>query len=270
MYGLQIAFKDYSVGLGILKSPWVGLKHLNRFVSSFYFKRVIGNTLSMSVYSLLLGIPAPLILALLFDELRGSRLKTVCQMFSYAPNFISVVVLCSMTIMFLTPGTGFIDAILRIFGYSAQTSILASPVSFNHIYAWTGVWQTIGWNSVIYTAALAGTSPELYEVARLDGASRLKQIWHVTIPSILPTIVILAIMAIGNVLNVGYEKVFLLQNTSNLSASEVISTYVFKTGLEKAQYSFASMVGLFNNVINFAILILANFMSRRLTETALW
>ncbi len=270
MYGLQIAFKDYSPALGILNSPWVGLKHLYRFFNSFYFERVITNTLSMSVYSLLVSIPAPLILALLFDEMRNPRLKTICQTISYAPNFISVVVLCSMTIMFLTPQTGFVDAILRMFGYEGQNSVLSNPDAFNNIYVWTGVWQTVGWSSVIYTAALAGTSPELYEVARLDGASRLKQIWYITIPSILPTIAILSIMAIGNVLNVGYEKVYLLQTTSNLSASEVISTYVFKSGLEKAQYSFASMVGLFNNVINFFILILANYLSRRLTDTALW
>lgn len=270
MYGLQIAFKDYSPALGIGGSPWVGLKHLERFFNSFYFGRVIQNTLTLSLYSLVVSIPAPLILALLFDEMRGKKLKVVAQTLSYAPNFISTVVLCSMLVMFLTPQTGFIDAILRLFGYADSSNILSDPNAFSHIYVWSGIWQSVGWSSIIYTAAIAGVSQDLYEVARLDGASRIKQIWYVTLPSILPTIVILSILAIGNVLNIGYEKVFLLQSTSNLSASEVISTYVYKSGLVQAQYSFGSMVGLFNNLINFIILIFANKMAKYFTETSLW
>ncbi len=270
MYGLQIAFKDYSPALGIAASPWVGLKHLVRFFNSFYFERVIKNTLTLSIATLLVKIPAPLILALLFDEIRNRKLRVAAQTLSYAPYFISAVVLCSMIVMFLTPGTGFIDSILRFFGYSKSTSILSDPKAFAPIYVISAVWQTIGWDSIIYTAAIAGVPQELYEVARLDGASRLKQIWSVTIPCIIPTIAILSIMSIGNVLNIGYEKVYLLQSTSNLSASEVISTYVYKAGLQQSQYSFASMVGLFNNVINFIILIFANKLSKRLTETSLW
>ena len=270
MYGLQIAFKDYSPALGINGSPWVGLKHLARFFNSFYFSRVIRNTLTLSLYSLLVSIPAPLLLALLFDEIRGKKLKVVAQTLSYAPNFISTVVLCSMLVMFLTPQTGFIDAILRLFGYTGNSNILSDPNAFSHIYVWSGVWQSIGWSSIIYTAAIAAVPQDLYEVARLDGASRLKQIWYVTLPAILPTIVILAIMAIGNVLNIGYEKVYLLQSTSNLSGSEVISTYVYKAGLVQAQYSFGAMVGLFNNLINFIILIAANKLANHFTETSLW
>ncbi len=270
MYGLQIAFKDYSPALGISGSPWVGLKHLVRFFNSFYFGRVIQNTLTLSLYSLVVSIPAPLILALLFDEMRGKKLKVVAQTLSYAPNFISTVVLCSMLVMFLTPQTGFIDAILRLFGYTDSSNILSDPNAFSHIYVWSGVWQSVGWSSIIYTAAIAGVSQDLYEVARLDGASRMKQIWYVTLPSILPTIVILSILAIGNVLNIGYEKVYLLQSTSNLPASEVISTYVYKSGLVQAQYSFGSMVGLFNNLINFIILIVANKLAKYFTETSLW
>lgn len=270
MYGLQIAFKDYSPALGIDGSPWVGLKHLERFFNSFYFGRVIQNTLTLSLYSLVVSIPAPLILALLFDEMRGRKLKVVAQTLSYAPNFISTVVLCSMLVMFLTPQTGFIDAILRFAGYTDSSNILSDPNAFSHIYVWSGIWQSVGWSSIIYTAAIAGVPQDLYEVARLDGASRIKQIWYVTLPSILPTIVILAILAIGNVLNIGYEKVYLLQSTSNLSASEVISTYVYKSGLVQAQYSFGSMVGLFNNLINFIILIFANKLAKYFTETSLW
>ena len=270
MYGLQIAFKDYSPALGILKSPWAGLKHLTRFFNSFYFERVITNTLRLSIITLLVKIPAPLILALLLEEIRKRKLRVTAQTLACAPNFISTVVLCSMIVMFLTPGTGFIDSILRFFGYSTSTSILSDPVAFTPIYVISAIWETIGWDSIIYTAAIAGVPQELYEVAKLDGASKWKQIWHVTLPGILPTIVILSIMAIGNVLNIGYEKVYLLQNTANLSASEVISTYVYKSGLQQSQYSFASMVGLFNNVVNFIILIAANKLSKWLTETSLW
>ena len=270
MYGLQIAFKDYSPALGILKSPWVGLKHLVRFFNSFYFERVITNTLRLSIITLLVKIPAPLILALLLEEIRNRKLRVTAQTLACAPNFISTVVLCSMIVMFLTPGTGFIDSILRFFGYSTSTSILSDPAAFTPIYVISAIWETIGWDSIIYTAAIAGVPQELYEVAKLDGASKWKQIWHVTLPGILPTIVILSIMAIGNVLNIGYEKVYLLQNTANLSASEAISTYVYKSGLQQSQYSFASMVGLFNNVVNFIILIAANKLSKWLTETSLW
>lgn len=270
MYGLQIAFKDYSPAIGIAQSPWVGLKHLQRFVKSFYFERVITNTITLSFLGLLVSIPAPLILALLFDEIRRKKLKIASQTLSYVPNFISTVVLCSTVIMFLSPGTGFIDTILRYLGYDGKNSILSSPGAFKWIYVLSNLWQTIGWDSMIYTAAIAGVPQEMYEVARLDGASRLQQIRHITIPAIKPTIAILSIMAVGNVMNIGYEKVYLLQNTANLAASEVISTYVFKSGINGAQYSFASMVGLFNNAINFAILILANKFSKRFTETSLW
>lgn len=270
MYGLQIAFKDYSPAIGIAESSWAGLKHLRRFINSFYFERVITNTITLSFLGLLVSIPAPLILALLFDEVRRKKLKIAAQTVSYIPNFISTVVLCSTVIMFLSPGTGFIDTILRWFGYEGKTSILSSPEAFKWIYVLSNIWQTIGWDSMIYTAAIAGVPQEMYEVARLDGASRLQQIRHITIPAIKPTIAILAIMAVGNVMNIGYEKVYLLQNTANLAASEVISTYVFKSGINGAQYSFASMIGLFNNAINFVILILANKFSKRFAETSLW
>lgn len=270
MYGVQIAFKNYSPALGFTDSPWVGLTHLTRFINSLYFGRVIKNTLIMSVYSLIISIPAPVILALLFNEIRTKKLKVSMQAISYAPNFISTVVMVSMITMFLTPQTGFVDAILRVFGYSSEQSIINSPSAFYHIYVWTGVWQSMGWSSVIYSAAIEGVPVDMYEAARLDGANKLKQIWYITIPSISPTIIILAIMAIGNVLNIGYEKVFLMQTDLNLTSSEIISTYVYKSGLQQAQYSFSTMVGLFNNVINFVILILANSIAKRVSETSLW
>ena len=270
MYGIQIAFKNYSPAYGFAGSPWVGLTHLERFINGLYFGRVIKNTLIMSIYSLIISIPAPVILALLFNEIRTKKLKVTMQAVSYAPNFISTVVMVSMIIMFLTPPTGFLDSILRTFGYSSDQSIINDPNAFYHIYVWTGVWQSMGWSSVIYSAAIEGVPADMYEAARLDGASKLKQIWYITIPSISPTIIILAIMAIGNVLNIGYEKVFLMQTSLNLQASEIISTYVYKSGLQQAQYSFSTMVGLFNNVINFIILIVANSIAKRVSETSLW
>ena len=270
MYGLQIAFKDYSPALGIEGSPWVGLKHLVTFVKSFYFQRVIVNTLRISLYSLLVSIPTPIILALLFNEIRHRKLRVAVQAASYAPNFISTVVLCSMVVMFFTPGTGFLDSILRVFGYGGATTALSSTAAFDHVYVWSGVWQSVGWSSIIYTAAIAGVPQELYEVATLDGASRLQQIRHITLPCIAPTIIILSILAVGNILGVGYEKVYLLQNSSNQAVSEVISTYVYKSGLKDARYSFASMVGLFNNVINFIVLIGANRVAKHCSDTSLW
>lgn len=269
MYGLQMAFQDYSPARGFSGSEWVGLKHLNRFLNGVYFERTLGNTLSISLLSLLFSIPAPLILALLFEEIRHARLKTVAQSISYAPNFISTVVMCSMITIFLQPESGFLDYVIRLFGYKGN-NLTGDADAFKWVYVLSGVWQGTGWSSVIYSAAIAGVNQELYEAARLDGASRLKQIWHITIPSIMPTIIILAIMAVGGVMSVGYEKVYLLQTDSNLIKSEVISTYVYKTGLKGAQFSFGAMVGLFNNVVNFIILATANTISKKLTETSLW
>lgn len=269
MYGLQIAFQDYSPAFGFDGSPWVGLKHLNRYFSGIYFMRTLKNTLTLSCLSLCFSIPCPLILALLFEEVRQAKLKTTLQTISYAPNFISTVVICSMITLFLTPDTGFIDAIARMLGYDGD-SLTGNPVAFKWVYVLSGVWQGVGWSSVIYSAAIAGVNQELYEAARLDGASRLKQIWHITIPSIMPTIIILTIMAVGSVMSVGYEKAFLLQNTMNLKSSEIISTYVYKQGLVNGSFSYGTMVGLFNNIVNFIILVTANTISKKLTETSLW
>lgn len=212
MYGLQIAFKDYSPSMTMEAAPFVGLKHLKRFINSFYFERVLRNTLTMSLYSLLVKLPAPILLALLFNEIRSKRVQVSLQVISYTPYFISTVVLASMIVMFLTPGTGFLDALVRCFGFDKATSILSEPGAFKHIYVWSEVWQSMGWDSIIYTAAIAGVPADLYEVARLEGAGKLKQAWYVTLPCISPTIIIVTIMAVGGVLNVGYEKVFLLQN----------------------------------------------------------
>ena len=270
MYGVQIAFKDFNPVQGIFGSPFVGLKHLTRFMNSFYFFRLIRNTIGISLYSLLVGIPAPIILAVIFNEVRSRKFSTVCQTLSYAPNFLSTVIVCGMILIFVSPDNGFVPALLDALGIGHPVSIIAEPKLFWHIYVWSGVWQGIGWGSLIYTAAMSGISPELYEAAIIDGANRYQRITKITIPSIVPTIVIISILSVGNIMNVGFEKVFLLQNPINLETSEVISTYVYKSGILGAQYSFSAMVGLFNNIINFVVLVLVNTLARRLSETSLW
>lgn len=271
MYGVQIAFKDYVPTLGIWESPWVGFKHLKVFFESLYFNRLIRNTLGISIYSILVGIPAPIILALLFEEVRNKRLRSVLQSISYAPNFMSTVVVCGILLMFLNSQTGLIPAIMRLFGAEVETSLIADPEAFWDIYVWSGVWQGIGWSSLIYTAAISGIPTELYEAATIDGAGKMRQIWSITLPNILPTIVIVSIFSIGNLMSVGYEKIYLLQNGTNAEFSEVISTYVYKAGLTgMPRYSFASMVGLFNNLINIIILAVTNFFAKKSTGTGLW
>lgn len=271
MYGVQIAFKDYVPTLGIWGSPWVGFKHLKVFFESLYFNRLIRNTLGISLYSIFIGIPAPIFLALLFEEVRRKRSRSVLQAISYAPNFMSTVVVCGMILMFLNSQTGLIPAIMGLFGAEVKTSLIADPEAFWHIYVWSGVWQGIGWSSLIYTAAISGIPTELYEAATIDGASKMRQIWSITLPSILPTIVIVSLFSVGSLMSVGYEKIYLLQNGTNAEFSEVISTYVYKAGLTgMPRYSFASMVGLFNNIINIIILAITNFFAKKSTGTGLW
>ena len=270
MYGVQIAFKDFMPGLGIAGSPWVGFKHLNRFYNSFYFWRLIRNTIGISGYSHIVGIPAPIILAVVFHELRNKRLSVVTQTFSYAPNFMSTVVIAGMILIFLSPDNGLVPAIIEALGFPRPVNIIAEPGAFWHIYVWSGVWQTVGWGSLIYVAAMSGIPNEHYEAAIIDGATQWQRIWRITIPGIMPTIVIISILSVGNIMNVGFEKAFLLQNPMNLETSEVISTYVYKSGILGAQYSFSAMVGLFNNVINFIVLVTVNYLAKRIGETSLW
>ena len=222
MYGVQIAFRDFNPVDGITGSPWAGWKHLTRFFNSFYFMRLIRNTIGISAYSLIVGIPGPIILALIFNEVRFKRLSVVSQTLSYAPSFLSTVVVCGMILIFLTPETGLLPAVFDTLGLSQPISMIAEPGLFWHIYVVSGVWQTIGWGSLIYTAAISGIPVEMYEAAIIDGASRMQRIVRITIPSILPTIVIISILSVGSIMNVGFEKIFLLQNPINLEYSEVI------------------------------------------------
>lgn len=269
MYGVIIAFKDYSPAFGILGSPWVGLKHFERFFASYFFLEIIVNTLRLSLYSLLVSVPLPIILALLFNELNRKWFKSTAQTISYISNFISVVVVIGMVQFFFSSQDGMINMLLNTFGFPS-IDFLGSPKWFPHIYVWSGVWQGVGWGTLIYTAAMSGISPDQYEAAYLDGASRLQCIRHITIPSIMPTIVISTILATGSILSVGFEKTFLLQNAANLASSEVLSTYTYKMGIINGEYSFSAAVGLFNNVINFIVLFIVNKLAQKTNESSLW
>ena len=268
MYGLQIAFKDYKGALGIAGSRWVGLKHFRSFFNSYNFLQLLRNTLALSLYSLAAGFPLPILLALLLNETK-SRFKRFSQTVLYAPHFISMVVMVGMLNTLFSPSMGVINTLREALGME-RYYYMAQPSAFRHLYVWSGVWQNIGWDAVIYLAALSAVDPSLHEAAMIDGASRIQRITHINLPTILPTIVILFIMAVGRVASVGYEKVYLLQNDLNVDVSEVISTYVYKRCVLNSNYSFSTAVGLFNNVVNIALLLMANFISRRLGETSLF
>jgi putative aldouronate transport system permease protein len=227
------------------------------------------NTISISVWSLVLGFPAPIIFALALNGIRHRRFKKFAQTITYAPNFISTVVMCGMIILFLSPSAGIINKLIGLFGVKPRL-FMAEAGAFVPIYVISGIWQGTGWSSIIYLAALSGVSPELYEAATVDGAGKFRLVWHIDLPSIAPTIAILLILQIGSLLGVGFEKAFLLQNALNMSRSEVIATYVYRVGLIDADYGFSTAVGIFNSIVNFVLLITVNRASRRLTETGLW
>lgn len=269
IYGIVLAFKDYSVSKGILGSTWVGWKHFSRFFSSAYFPVLMKNTLMLSLYSLTVGFPFPIILALLLNTIRVKWFKKTVQMVTYAPNFISTVVMCGMVLLFLSPRAGMVNRLLGVFG-KEPVNFMAYASFFPHIYVWSGVWQTAGWNSVIYFAALSGISPQLHEAAMIDGATRLQRILHIDLPGILPTAIILLILNMGSIMSVGYEKVFLLQNNTNIASSEIIATYVYKMGILNNDISFSTAVGLFNSVINLVLLVVVNSVSKKLSENSLW
>lgn len=269
MYGLLIAFQNYSVKKGVWGSEWVGLKNFQRVFSSYWFPIILKNTLKLSLLSLVLGFPFPIILALFANELKSAKVKKTFQTVSYAPHFISTVVICGMVTLFLNPNTGVINLAIQALGgdpvYFMQRADL-----FPWIYVISGIWQEAGWGAIIYFAALSGVDQSLLEAAQIDGAGRLQRIWHVNVPAILPTIVIMFILRCGSLLSVGYEKVFLLQTTTNLSGSEIISTYVYKMGLMNNDFSFSTAVGMFNSVVNCIILILVNTLSRKVSDSSLF
>ncbi|MFC4809904.1 ABC transporter permease [Paenibacillus sp. GCM10023250] len=269
MYGAQIAFRDFSPVKGILGSDWAGFKHFRTFFESPNFWMLIKNTLVISLYSLLVGFPAPILLALALNEVRGMRFKRLVQMVTFAPYFISTIVMVSMIILFLSPRLGFVDHILNAFGMES-VNFMGVPSYFSSIFVWSNVWQGIGYGAVIYLAALSGINVDLYEAARVDGASRIRKVWHIDLPGIMPAATVLLILNVGQIMNVGFEKIYLMQNPLNTSTSEVISTYVYKIGLLGANFSFSAAVDLFNSVINLILLLTVNYAARRLSESSLW
>lgn len=269
MYGLIIAFKKYHPALGIWGSPWVGLTHIKDFLNSVFFWRLIWNTLTINIYDLLVGFPAPIILALLLNEVRKDSLKRTVQTIVYLPHFISVVVLAGMITLFLSPSSGIINALIKLIG-GEPIHFLAEASWFKSVYVWSGVWQGAGWGSIIYLAALAGIDPELYEAATVDGATNIQKLIKITLPCLLPTIIIMFILRVGSMFSVGFEKVMLLYNPSTYSTADVISTYVYRQGIQKGDYSYTAAIGLFNNILNFATILFFNTLSKKLSKTSLW
>lgn len=268
MYGVLIAFMDFKPALGMAGSKWVGMKHFISFFKGAFIKRLIGNTLTISFYSLLWGFPTPILLALLLNEMRSPALKKSVQIVTYIPHFISTVVVCGLIQQFCA-SDGLINNTIELFG-GTRSALLAKRELFVPIYIASGIWKQIGWNSIIYIAAISGVDPQLYEAATIDGAGKLRQAWHITLTGILPTITVLFILRMGSIMNIGHEKILLLQNSLNMETSDVISTYVYRRGLEEGSFSFSTAVGLFNSVINTFLVIFTNAVSKQLSETSLW
>lgn len=268
MYGASIAFKNYSPGLGIIASKWTGFDHFIRFFNSITFWRVLKNTFLLSLYSLVWGFPAPIILALGLNELRGKYFKSGVQTITYLPHFISLVVIIGLLKDFCLTD-GLINDFIVLFG-GERIPLLQKPEFFRTLYISSSVWQEIGWGSIIYLAALSGIDEQLYEAAMIDGAGRWKQTWHVTLPGISSTIVILLILRIGKLLSVGFEKIILMYNPATYEVADVISTYVYRAGLQEFGWSYSTAIGLFNSVLNFTLLVAANRISRKFSESSLW
>lgn len=270
MYGIQLAFRKYSFAKGLTGGDWVGLKYFQQFFKGHMFWPVLRNTLRISLTSLLLGFPAPIILALVINQIRNEKWKRVFQTTVYIPYFIAVVVMVSMINVLFQNGSGVLSNLLKALGLVKEsTNILGSEKTFVWLYTLTSVWQGMGWNSIIYVAALSSVDGQLYDAAKIDGANRWQLIWYIDIPAILPTIMIMLIMNMGGILNVGFDKTFLMQNDLNIGASQVISTYVYEIGVKSGQFSFGTAVGLFNNVFNFIFLMITNWLSKKATGTGL-
>lgn len=268
MYGVLIAFKDYTPRLGVLGSPWVGLKHFINFFSAPSFLSLLRNTVTISLTMLIVEFPSAIVLALLMNELKSQKFSKIVQNISYMPHFISLVVVCGMVKTF-TMENGVLTTVLSYFGVARET-LLMNPDYFVPIYVGSDIWQQVGWNSIIYLAALTGVNQSLYEAASIDGAGKMRQLWHVTLPGILPTIVIMLIMRIGGLLSIGYEKIILLYNDVIMDKADVISTYVYRKGLLEQSWSFSTAVNMFNSVINLMFLLGTNYISKKLSDTSLW
>ncbi len=270
MYGVQLAFRDYSFAKGFLGGDWAGLKYFKQYFESPMFWPTLKNTFVISFWSIVIGFPAPIILAMIINQIRNKKWKRIVQTIVYIPYFISVVVLVSMINVMFSNGSGVISNLLHNLHWVKETTnILGSEHSFVPLYVLTGVWQSMGWNSIIYVAALSSVDTQLYDACKIDGANRWQTMIHIDLPAIMPTMMILLILSMGNILNVGFDKIYLMQNSLNLGASQVISTYVYTVGIQNAQFSFATAVGLFNTVINFIFLMFTNMISKKTTGSGL-
>jgi putative aldouronate transport system permease protein len=268
MYGVIIAFKNFKPALGIMGSEWVGFKNFIQFFNSYQFWPTIRNTLVISLYTILVTFPLPIVLALMCNQMKAPKFKKFFQVSTYLPHFISTVVMCGMIILFLSPSTGIIAKLVGLLGFKLP-NLMGSASAFPHIYVWTEAWQHVGWDSILYIATLSSVDPTLYEAATMDGASKWDKMLHIDVPALVPTAIIMFILRMGSVMSVGFEKVYLLQNTLNSSTSEIISTYVYKMGLVSNQYSLSSAIGLFNNLINLVLLISVNQISKKISDTSL-
>lgn len=268
MYGIMIAFKEFNARLGIWGSEWVGLSHFIRFVTYPDFWKILFNTLIISLYSLA-TFPLTIILALLLNEIGNHKFKRTVQMLTYAPHFLSTVVICGMIGLFFSRNMGLINNVIEMLG-GERIDFLSKPEYFTHLYVWSGVWQDIGWGTIIYLAALSGVSPDLIEAARIDGATRLQVIRHINIPTIMPTIIIMLILSCGSILSVGFEKIYLLKNPLNSDASQVIATYLYEVGLIGGQYSYSTAIGLFNTLVNFLLLVVVNIVAKKISAISIW
>lgn len=266
MGGLVLAFKKYNVGKGILGSPWVGFDNFIRFFRSYKFSMIMKNTLTLSLYSLAVSFPIPILFALLLNALPGRRYKKLIQTVTYVPHFISTVVMVGLLFQILNSRSGIYGSVFTWLTNQTAPDLLSDGKIFKHLYVWSGVWQSTGYNAIIYIAALSGVDQALHEAAQIDGASRFQRVQHIDVPTILPTASIMLILAVGNIMNVGFEKVLLMQNSLNMNYSEIISTYVYKVGLASGvtDFSLSTAIGMFNSVINFILLIIANWGSKRL------
>lgn len=269
MYGVQIVFKDYSGRLGIWGSQWIGLDHFRRFFSSYKFNALLKNTLTLSIYSLLVSVPIPIIFALMLNYLPGKRFRKTVQMVSYAPNFISMMVLCGMVTIFFYPETGIINQIIKQLG-GKSIPFLSSTKHYRHLFVWSGVWQSMGFSAIMYISALSGVDQEMHEAAIIDGATKLQRIWYIDLPTIMPTAMIMLIFAMGGIMGVDMEKSLLLQNSLNISVSDVLSTYVYRVGLIDSDFGYSTAVGLFNSLCNIILLVTTNAIVRSKTSNGLW
>jgi len=271
IYGIQLAFRDFKYNAGSFGGDWAGLKYFNQYFSSPMFWPTLRNTFMIAFSSIVFGFPMPIILALVINQIRNQKRKKILQTTVYLPYFISTVVLIAIINIFLSPTSGIISKILRALNLIGENAnLMGDPQYFIPVYVISGIWQTCGWNSIIYVAALSSVDSQLYDAAKIDGANRWQVVWHIEIPAIVPTIIILLIMNMGNILSVGFEKTYLMQNSLNKSVSEVISTYVFNIGIMSSQFSFGAAVGLFNTVINFTFLVLANTIAKRTSDISVF